>query len=48
MLVATYYGLHIQGGAVGVGRSTTASVVTSIFMIIFADSIFTTASTALG
>ena len=48
VIVATYYGLHIQGGAVGVGRSTTASVVASIFMIIFADSIFTTASTALG
>lgn len=48
VLVATYYGLHISGGAVGVGRSTTSSVVTSIFLIIFADSIFTTASTAMG
>ncbi len=48
VLVATYHGLHISGGAVGVGRSTTASVVASIFLIIFADSIFTTASTAMG
>lgn len=47
VLVATYYGLNITGGAVGVGRSTTASVVASIFLIIFADSIFTTASTVL-
>jgi phospholipid/cholesterol/gamma-HCH transport system permease protein len=48
VLVSTYQGLRITGGAVGVGRSTTASVVTSIFLIIVADSIFTTASTALG
>lgn len=47
VLVATYYGLNISGGAVGVGRSTTSSVVTSIFLIIFTDSVFTTASTML-
>lgn len=48
VLVSTYQGLHISGGAVGVGRSTTTSVVSSIFLIIVADSIITTAFTVLG
>jgi len=47
VMVSTYQGLHITGGAVGVGRSTTASVVASIFLIIVADSIITTAFTVL-
>ncbi len=40
-LIGVYQGFHVKGGAEGVGKSTTASVVASIFMIIFADVIFT-------
>ena len=47
-LIGCYCGLRITGGAEGVGRATTASVVASIFAIIVADSIFTTLSTVLG
>ena len=36
---AAYYGFHVRGGADAVGRFTTAAVVTSIFLVIFADSI---------
>lgn len=39
--VGCYEGFSVRGGAEGVGRSTTASVVTSIFLIIFADVLFT-------
>ena len=34
-------GFSVQGGAEGVGKATTSSVVVSIFLIIFADVIFT-------
>ncbi len=43
-LVATigcFRGLQVTGGAESVGRFTTASVVTGVFMIIFTDAIFT-------
>lgn len=36
---STFYGLHVKGGAVGVGKYTTKAVVTSIFLVILADSI---------
>ena len=39
-IVGTYQGLHFSGGADGVGRATTASVVASIFAIIVVDSIW--------
>ncbi len=39
--IGAYQGFSVSGGAEGVGKSTTASVVTSIFMIIFADLLFT-------
>lgn len=39
--IGAYQGFSVTGGAEGVGKSTTASVVTSIFMIIFADLLFT-------
>ena len=39
--IGAYQGLSVQGGAAGVGRSTTASVVASIFFIILADLLFT-------
>ncbi len=40
-LVGCYQGFHTKGGAVGVGRATTLSVVTSFILIIFADCIIT-------
>jgi phospholipid/cholesterol/gamma-HCH transport system permease protein len=39
IVVASYYGLHVEGGAEGVGKSTTRSVVVAIFLVILADSI---------
>lgn len=38
--IGTYYGLKVRGGAEAVGRETTASVVTCIFVIILADAAF--------
>jgi phospholipid/cholesterol/gamma-HCH transport system permease protein len=39
--IGCYEGFSVQGGAEGVGRSTTASVVKAIFSVIAADMIFT-------
>ncbi len=39
IVVASYFGLHVEGGAEGVGRSTTRSVVVAIFLVILADSL---------
>ena len=39
--VGCYEGFRVEGGAEGVGRRTTASVVVSIFLIIAADLLFT-------
>lgn len=39
LLTGTYFGLKVRGGAEGVGKATTASVVFSIFLVIVADSI---------
>jgi phospholipid/cholesterol/gamma-HCH transport system permease protein len=39
--IGSYEGFKVQGGADGVGKSTTKSVVTSIFLIIVADVFFT-------
>ncbi len=39
-IVGTYRGLTFTGGADGVGRATTSAVVTSLFVIIVADSIW--------
>jgi phospholipid/cholesterol/gamma-HCH transport system permease protein len=36
---AAYFGFNVRGGAEGVGRYTTYAVVTSIFLVILADSI---------
>ncbi len=38
VVTASYYGFRVKGGAEGVGKITTASVVTSIFLVILADS----------
>lgn len=40
-LVGCYQGLETRGGAVGVGRATTISVVTSFILIILADCVVT-------
>ena len=40
-MVGAYQGLKTWGGAVGVGRSTTVSVVTSFILIILADAVIT-------
>ncbi len=39
IVVASYYGLHVEEGAEGVGRATTRSVVVAIFLVIVADSL---------
>ena len=39
--VGSYQGFGVRGGAEGVGKATTASVVMSIFLIIAADLIVT-------
>lgn len=41
VMVGTYQGLKTRGGAVGVGRATTISVVVSFVLIIIADCILT-------
>lgn len=41
-LVGCYYGLNVKGGAEGVGKSTTRSVVVSFILIIMCDCLFTT------
>ena len=40
-LVGSYQGMYTRGGAVGVGRATTISVVTSFILIIIADCFIT-------
>lgn len=40
VVVGLYYGFRVDGGAEGVGRATTNSVVMSIFLIILADCAF--------
>jgi len=46
-LISCYCGMTVSKGASGVGRATTRAVVASIFMIIVADSIFTTTMTLI-
>ncbi len=41
VMVGAYQGLKTRGGAVGVGKATTISVVTSFILIIIADAIMT-------
>ena len=40
-VVGCYQGIYTRGGAVGVGRATTISVVTSFILIIVADCFIT-------
>lgn len=46
--LACYEGLNVRGGAEGVGRATTTTVVKSIVALIGADAIFTAVFYALG
>ena len=39
--VGCYEGFAVEGGAEGVGKATTSSVVVSIFLVILADVVFT-------
>ena len=43
-----YRGMETTGGALGVGRSTTSSVVSGIFLIVIADSVFAIIYNILG
>ncbi len=47
-IVGCYRGMLVQSGAGSVGRQTTSSVVTSIFLVIIADAIFSIIFTLLG
>ena len=40
VLIGSYFGLRVEGGAEGVGKVTTQSVVVSIFSVIIFDAIF--------
>jgi phospholipid/cholesterol/gamma-HCH transport system permease protein len=40
VIIGSYYGFRVEGGAEGVGKATTLSVVTSIFAVILIDVIF--------
>jgi phospholipid/cholesterol/gamma-HCH transport system permease protein len=35
--IPAYYGYHVEGGALEIGRSSTQAVVTSCIMILFSD-----------
>jgi phospholipid/cholesterol/gamma-HCH transport system permease protein len=47
-IVGCYEGLRVSGSAESVGRMTTKSVVTSIFLVIIADAIFSIIFSAMG
>jgi phospholipid/cholesterol/gamma-HCH transport system permease protein len=47
-IVGCYEGLRVSGSAESVGRMTTRSVVTSIFLVIIADAIFSVIFSSLG
>lgn len=40
VIIGAHYGFQVHGGAEGVGKATTASVVVSIFAVIIADAVF--------
>ena len=47
-MVGCYQGFSVRGGAEGVGRRTTASVVISIFLVILSDTFFTALTYFVG
>jgi len=46
--LACYHGLNVTGGAAGVGRATTATVVQAVVAVIIADLLFTTVFYNIG
>ena len=46
--LACYHGLRVTGGAAGVGRATTATVVQSVLAVIIADLLFTAIFYSIG
>jgi phospholipid/cholesterol/gamma-HCH transport system permease protein len=46
--LACYHGLSVTGGAAGVGRATTATVVQAVVAVIIADLLFTTVFYSIG
>jgi phospholipid/cholesterol/gamma-HCH transport system permease protein len=40
VIIGSYYGFQVRGGAEGVGKATTAAVVSSIFAVILFDAVF--------
>ena len=46
--LACYHGLRVTGGAAGVGRATTATVVQAVVAVIIADLIFTAIFYSIG
>ncbi len=40
VIIGSYYGFNVKGGAEGVGKATTLSVVASIFAVIILDAVF--------
>ena len=46
--LACYHGLGVTGGAAGVGRATTATVVQAVVAVIIADLLFTTVFYSIG
>jgi phospholipid/cholesterol/gamma-HCH transport system permease protein len=46
--LACYHGLNVTGGAAGVGRATTATVVQAVVAVIIADLLFTTIFYSVG
>jgi phospholipid/cholesterol/gamma-HCH transport system permease protein len=40
VIIGSHFGLSVKGGAEGVGRATTNSVVVSIFAVVFFDAVF--------
>lgn len=40
VIIGAYFGFRVRGGAEGVGKATTASVVASIFAVVIADALF--------
>ena len=46
--LACYHGLSVTGGAAGVGRATTATVVQAVVAVIIADLLFTAVFYSIG
>jgi phospholipid/cholesterol/gamma-HCH transport system permease protein len=40
VIIGSYFGFQVKGGAEGVGKATTSSVVASIFAVIVLDAMF--------